>query len=194
MKSTLKTAIAFLLLSATACVKESAKISSVSKSNTSDAVTAFHIGQNYHGGIIFYIDKSGQHGLIVSSVDLLNNDASTQISWKKGKNIITGATGVAVGTGASNTQAIVNAQGATGQYAALLCYKYKKGVYEDWYLPSKAELNLLYVQHATIGVFGQYWSSSETSKSKAWNQEFGGGFTEKDNKAFTLQVRAVSSF
>ena len=124
----------------------------------------------------------------------MTNVGSTQISWKKGKNIVTGATGVAVGTGATNTQAIVNAQGATGQYAALLCYKYKKGVYEDWYLPSKAELNLLYNQHATIGVFGQYWSSSEVSKGKAWDQEFGGGFTEKDSKGFTLQVRAVSSF
>ena len=194
MKNILKTTIALLLVSAIGCEKESAKTSTVSQSNSSNAVAAFQIGQHYNGGTIFYIDNSGQHGLIVSNADLLDNNQSTQISWKKGKNVVTGATGTAVGTGASNTQKIVNALGTTGQYAALLCYKYKTGIYKDWYLPSKKELDLLYQQKAVIGVSGQYWSSSEASLGKAWDQEFGGGFAFKDNKSFTLQVRAVSAF
>ena len=194
MKSTLKTMIAILLISATGCVKEGSKVSTVSQSNSSNSVAAFQIGQAYNGGIIFYIDGSGQHGLIVSTADLLTNNQSAQISWKKGPNVVTGASGVAVGTGASNTQKIVNALGSTGQYAALLCDKYKSGIYKDWYLPSKNELNLLYQQKAIIGISGQYWSSSEASLGKAWDQEFGGGFAFKDSKRFTLQVRAVSSF
>jgi hypothetical protein len=47
------------------------------------------------------------------NADLLDNNQSIQISWKKGKNVVTGATGTAVGTGASNTQKIVNALGTT---------------------------------------------------------------------------------
>jgi len=194
MKSTIKTTIAILLLCATGCVKEGSKISTVSQSNSSNSVAAFQIGQAYNGGIIFYIDGSGQHGLIVSTTDLVTNNQSAQISWKKGHNVVTGASGTAVGTGASNTQKIVNALGTTGQYAALLCNKYKSGVYKDWYLPSKDELNLLYQQKAVIGVSGQYWSSSEASLGKAWDQEFGGGFQFKDRKSFTLNVRAVSAF
>jgi len=194
MKSNLKTMIAILLISATGCVKEGSKVSTVSQSNSSNSVAAFQIGQAYNGGIIFYIDGSGQHGLIVSTADLLTNNQSAQISWKKGPNVVTGASGVAVGTGASNTQKIVNALGSTGQYAALLCDKYKSGIYKDWYLPSKNELNLLYQQKAIIGISGQYWSSSEASLGKAWDQEFGGGFQFKDRKSFTLNVRAVSAF
>lgn len=194
MKTTLKTAIAFLLISAIACTKESVKTTSVSQSNLSDGLAALKIGDTYHGGIIFYIDNTGKHGLIVSKTDLVTSGSSTQISWNNGKNIVTGAIGTAVGTGASNTKKIVDAQGATGDYAALLCYNYKKGEYKDWYLPSKNELDLLYQQSAVVGAFGQYWSSSEVSKGKAWDQVFGGGYKEKDSKNFTLNVRAISSF
>lgn len=184
-----------MCISAIACTKEGARTSTALQStSTDDATAAFHIGQTYHGGYIFYIDKTGKHGLIVSKTDLVNSSQSAQISWKKGKNIVTGASDIAVGTGASNTQKIVDALGTTGQYAALLCYKYKTGQYKDWYLPSKKELDLLYQQKAVIGVSGQYWSSSETGKAKAWDQEFGGGFAFKDNKGFTLNVRAISSF
>ena len=194
MKITLKTTIALLLISAMGCVKEGSKVSTVSQSNSSNAVAAFQIGQDYNGGKIFYIDGSGQHGLIVSTADLLDNNLSAQIPWKKGPNVVTGATGTALGTGASNTQKIVNALGTTGHYAALLCYKYKSGIYKDWYLPSKDELNLLYQQSGVLGISGQYWSSSEVSLGKAWDQEFGGGFQFKDRKSFTLNVRAVSAF
>jgi len=194
MKSTLKTMIAILLISATGCVKEGSKVSTVSQSNSSNSVAAFQIGQAYNGGIIFYIDGSGQHGLIVSTADLLTNNQSAQISWKKGPNVVTGASGVAVGTGASNTQKIVNALGSTGQYAALLCDKYKSGIYKDWYLPSKNEMNLIYQQKSMIGISREYWRTYAASLGKAWDQEFGGGFQFKDSKKFTLNVRAVSSF
>ena len=187
MKNILKTMIALLLISG--CVKEGAKVSAVSQSNSSDAVAAFQIGQHYNGGIIFYIDNSGQHGLIASETDL-----STQVAWNNGQNIVTGATGVAVGSGKSNTKKIVAAQGKTTSYAALLCFQYKSEGFKDWYLPSKNELNLLYQQRAVLGISGQYWSSSEAGKGKAWDQEFGGGFAFKDSKSFTLQVRAVSAF
>jgi hypothetical protein len=195
MKTTIKTttaALLFLLLFS--CVKQnvSKPSASANASSTDNAVAAFTIGQHFGGGIIFFIDNTGQHGLI-SAI----NDQGTGISWNKnGKNVVTNATGTARGTGHSNTNKIVNVQGKTGTYAALLCFKYKHDGFTDWYLPSKDELNLLYQQRNVVGGFGatNYWSSSETGKGTAWDQEFGGGFQFKDSKSFTLNVRAIRSF
>jgi hypothetical protein len=196
---TLKMGIACLLLaSAISCTKteDHPAPATTSASNEVNSTAAFTIGQTYHGGIIFYIDNTGQHGLIVSKNDLSTALGNTQFSWKIGANVITGATGTAIGTGASNTATIIAAIGNKGNYAALLCSRYKAGIYEDWYLPSKAELNQLYLHSAAVGNLSatNYWSSTEASKAKAWDQEFGGGFQFKDNKTFTLRVRAVSSF
>jgi hypothetical protein len=194
MKTIIKTGIASLLfIIAMSCSKQGVKPSAnaLQSSKSSDAVTAFTIGQHYHGGIIFYIDGTGQHGLIAAV-----NDQGTGISWKKGVNVITGASGIAIGTGKDNTQKIIDSLGSTGNYAAPLCWNYKVGQYQDWYLPSKAELNLLYKKKDIVGGFDatNYWSSSEVSKSKAWDQEFGGGGQFKDSKSFTLNVHAISSF
>lgn len=187
-----------ILLSAISCTKtmNNKSESASNASNLSNETASFTIGQSYHGGIIFYIDGTGQHGLIASTDDLLAGGSNPQIPWKHGPNVVTGASGTAIGTGASNTAGIIAALGDNGQYAAALCDKYKVGIYKDWYLPSKAELNLLYKQRSVLGNLSatNYWSSSEASKGKAWDQEFGGGFQFRDNKAFTLRVRAISSF
>jgi hypothetical protein len=197
MKS-LKTGIAcLLLLSSISCTKTNEHPTAITSApDVSNSTAAFTIGQSYHGGKIFYIDSTGQHGLIVSDSDLVTSTNNTQIAWKVGLNVVTGATGIGIGTGASNTSKIIAAIGTKGQYAALLCSKFKSGVYVDWYLPSKNELNQLYKHRAKIGNLdpSNYWSSSEVSKGKAWDQEFGGGFQFQDSKSFTLRVRAVSSF
>ncbi len=195
MKTKIKTGIAaVLLLSVISCTKENINSPKAPLTQSSEnlKVEAKHtIGQSFHGGIIFYIDNTGNHGLIAATAD-----QGDQVSWKNNVNTETGATGTAVGTGAANTATIVSVLGNSGSYAALLCSNYSAGKFKDWYLPSKDELNLLY-QHMNVvpGLSAtNYWSSSEVSKSKAWDQEFGGGFTEKDRKTFTLKVRPISSF
>jgi len=193
MKTSIKSGFAaLLLLTAMSCTKEKVSSPSLATQTTDKSTEAFTIGQSYHGGIIFYIDGTGQHGLIVSTTDI----GGGNVAWEPGANKVTGATGTANGTGASNTATIVSVLGNTGNYAALICANYSSGGFSDWYLPSKAELNLLFKKRAFVsGLSGSnYWSSSEVSKGKAWDQEFGGGFQFKDNKTFTLLVRAVSSF
>ena len=68
--------------------------------------------------------------------------------------------------------------------------------FTDWYLPSKDELNKLYLQRKIVGGFtsNYYWSSSEFDNLHAWNQYFGNGKQNYHGKNLTLLVRAVRAF
>jgi len=153
------------------------------------------IGDSYGGGIIFYIDGTGQHGYIAAT-----SDQSTGTQWRNGINVTTNATGAAVDTGQTNTTTIISVQGDTGSYAAKICNDYvtvECGVpYDDWFLPSKDELNLLYAQKNEVGGFAylSYWSSTEYNFDNAWYQYFGDGNQSYHNKAVSCSVRAVRAF
>jgi hypothetical protein len=160
------------------------------------------IGDTYQGGIIFYLDASGCHGLISAP-----SDQSTGIQWYNGIYIITNATFDGVKAGQSNTKLIINTQGA-GSYAAKLCddliiYS-NTGLFEDWYLPSKYELNLMYqnigqgnaLGLGNVGGFANlgYWSSTESGNANAWAQRFDNGGQFFYSKGFNFYVRAVRAF
>jgi hypothetical protein len=69
--------------------------------------------------------------------------------------------------------------------------------YGDWYLPSKHELNLLFIKKATVGGFtaNYYWSSAEIDNGNAWVQGFGNGSQGGSSKSTTgRSVRAVRAF
>ena len=68
--------------------------------------------------------------------------------------------------------------------------------YNDWYLPSKDELNQLYVNQAAIGGFvdDYYWSSTETDNGIAWVQFFFNGDQYDYNRYNPILVRAVRAF
>jgi hypothetical protein len=70
--------------------------------------------------------------------------------------------------------------------------------YDDWYLPSKSTLNLMYVNLKTQDLGGfvsdVYWSSTEYRNSYAWFQHFGNGFQNDYDKGSTFRVRAVRAF
>jgi hypothetical protein len=151
------------------------------------------IGDSYQGGLIAYLDGTGQHGLIAAPVN-----QSEGIRWYGGTNVVTGATGLALGAGYANTAAIIAAQGGTpATYAAGLARAYTAGGYTDWYLPSKDELNRLYALRVlgfgNLGS-GSYWSSSEVSATSAWTQIFGDGYQYTALKSTTYKVRAVRTF
>ena len=156
------------------------------------------VGDSYGGGIVAYILQSGDpgyvagehHGLIAATAD-----QSTGIQWYNGTFVTTGATGIAIGTGQANTTAIVTIQGA-GSYAAQLCNDLTVGGYNDWFLPSKDELDKLYINKVAIGGFAgsHYWSSSEYSAYYAWSQNFYYGNQNYNYKYLTGRVRAVRAF
>jgi hypothetical protein len=161
--------------------------------------TVHFIGESYGGGIVFYVYDNGQHGLIAATADQI-----TSMQWYNGTYRFTGTTGDGLNAGAMNTALIVATQMAdnqTGNFAAKVCADYSVTVggitYGDWYLPSKYELNLLYLQKTIVGGFSSsgYWSSSEFDSGGAWYQFFGNGSQNSFVKSnFTFYVRAVRAF
>ena len=67
--------------------------------------------------------------------------------------------------------------------------------FNDWRLPTKIELNEMYLKKDFIGGFSSnyYWSSSEYSAISAWNQNFYNGFQNYNNKINFILVRCVRS-
>jgi hypothetical protein len=149
----------------------------------------FDIGQSYGGGIIFYIDSTGQHGLIAAT-----SDQGTNAQWGCYGTLI-GGTSTAIGTGQANTTAIINGCSTTG-IAARICDELVLNGYDDWFLPSKDELYQMYLQKTFIGDFVSYlyWSSSEYSNNDAWGMYFSDGYKQHDHKSLTHFVRAIRAF
>jgi len=147
------------------------------------------IGDSYQGGKVAYIDGTNIHGLIAATAD-----QGTSTEWGCYGTAISGADGTAIGTGNQNTIDIM-AGCATAGIAARICGDLVEGGYSDWYLPSKDELNQLYINRTAIGGFttNDYWSSSENLAANAWKQNFSNGAqgdSAKDDAAYVLAVRA----
>jgi len=161
------------------------------------AVT-YTIGQAALGGKIAYIlqpndpgyDANVQHGLVATVADI-----STRATWGCSSSFISGADGTAIGTGNQNTIDIMNGC-ATAGIAARLCGDLVQGGYSDWYLPSKDELNKLYLNKIAIGGFAVdfYWSSTEVDGNDAWVQYFVDGVQYANVKGDTDYVRAIRAF
>jgi hypothetical protein len=154
------------------------------------------IGMSYAGGIIFYLDSTGRHGLVCAPSD------QGLFQWGcRGTNII--GTMYGNGTGQANTNLILS--GCTVRpIAASVCDNLILNGYSDWYLPSGSDLDLMYSNlrlnnlgnfQSSNGTIPGYWSSTqqlgpEYAKSLLfWN---GGGSTE--GKENFLYVRAVRPF
>lgn len=171
------------------------------------AIRKYEVGDLAHGGIVFWVDESGEHGLVASQSDLKSTPEDSTHLWSAAE-VTTGATGGTVaggnvdgkGAGAMNTMLIVSADRVDTDSAARLCADLVEGGYGDWYLPSKGELHLLYsnLHLAGLGSFSTdlfYWSSSEHNDFDAWLQDFNDGnqYTFcKDN--YDVLVRAVRAF
>jgi hypothetical protein len=115
----------------------------------------------------------------------------------------TSAQGIAIGTGQTNTTAIIGQSGHM-ESAAQLCEDLSitngSTTYNDWFLPSEDELNLMYTNLYNEGVGGfandSYWSSSEVSATVArfqyfWPDTTPGNYS-KSNSA--VRIRAVRAF
>jgi hypothetical protein len=159
---------------------------------------AAQIGDFRDGGVVFYVDVSGQHGLVCDIQDL------GMVGWGCVGTLISGADGANIGDGIQNTIDIEAGCGTSG-IAADLCANSTAQGYNDWFLPSKDALNELWLNHNAIyfslimnGGSGfnadEYWSSTEGDALAAWRQIFGTGHQQGYGKNYNYYVRAVRAF
>lgn len=161
-------------------------------------VLVHYIGESFQGGIIFWLDNTKEHGLIVDTAI-----QKTVTQWYNGTYRFTGTTGDGLYAGSMNTAMIIATQMAdnqTGNFAAKICANYSvtmSGVtYGDWYLPSKYELNLLYQQKNVVGGFasGYYWSSTEYNNSDVWIMHLYTGHQNQGGKNYAGYMCAIRAF
>lgn len=169
--------------------------------------TTHYIGENFEDGIIFYIFSTGdtdyvageEHGLIAAPSD---NPVGT-LRWNNGASVRfpPSGSGTAFGTGFSNTNTIVIAQGTTVAYAARNSSNLVIGVHSDWFLPSKEELDLMYENRNIIGGFATgnpapYWSSTwaGTDNSSAYAKYFYDGVGSFVTTGNTYRIRSIRKF
>jgi hypothetical protein len=165
--------------------------------------TDYAIGESALGGKIAYLLQPGDPGYdanITHGLVATNADISTSAQWGCQGILFSGAGGAAIGTGNQNTIDIT-AGCSTAGIAARLCADLVEGGYSDWFLPSKDELNKLYLNRVAIGGFSNayYWSSMEYNSSAAWVQNFGiwnvtSGYQNTSFKNEPNAVRAVRAF
>ena len=152
-------------------------------------------GDMIEGGIVFYIDETGEHGLVAALEDLPG-----VYEW--------GCSGTInlpyntfIGAGYQNTLDIV-AGCSQPSIAASEALAYESEGYEDWYLPSIHELVEMYntigngSPDGNIGGFENtyYWSSSESKDNDAWSVNFIYGYTLSIYKSNTFRVRVIRAF
>ena len=173
-------------------------------------IVTHHIGEIFQGGVVFYVDKTQQHGLMVSLDDLGHG-----IEWRNGEggDRTVNAKAQGLGAGETNTRLIIAQQTIDqqeGQFAALVAANYQiladgkspcattitadSACYGGWYLPSVYELMLL-----NTNLKGQlsdtaYWSSTEASTTEAWLVDFRSGEAQISEKSTSAHVRAIHAF
>ncbi len=124
------------------------------------------IGEYYCGGIVFYLNNTGQHGLIAAKADMQGHSDGKEegcFTWADAK---------------------------------AACHNLVSNGYNDWFLPNKDQLNQLYLNESAVGDFVDkfYWSSSERDASNAWRQFFGDGYQHDYSKSQGYRARAVRAF
>ena len=170
------------------------------------------------GGWIFYInpnyEEDGWRYLEAAPADLPGNP------WGTNPHPIPGADKTSIGSGNQNTIDIVNSSDPMNIKAADICFELTLNGYNDWFLPSKDELDLMcwnlrgkrdpaHPQYVTSDnpdvpdvsgggtggfVTTEYWSSSEASDADSWIMNFSDGKSLTAGKGGGYRIRPIRAF
>jgi TolB-like protein len=163
-----------------------------------ETATEYRVGDiGPAGGIVFYDKGVFSDGWRYMEAAPAATEFTAQ--WGAyGKRVNATATGI--GTGKENAEKITQFLRNSGENgrAAQLCDSLDTAGFDDWFLPGKDELDLMYknLKAKGLGGFGdgRYWSSSETSADYVWDQRFRDSTQNVSYKHTTASVRAVRVF
>jgi len=162
------------------------------------------IGDFFGGGIVIYTYDNGQHGLIASLKDLPVAIWGDSISSIDAYSSYDGLENSLIISSQPSNKMLDYLGSATFH-----CLEYRGGGYDDWYLPSIFELNLLYEaaymisiklnndnNSETSGLNMNYWSSTANKgrPSIAFMKSFINGDIFYYNKKNYSAVRAIRRF
>jgi Protein of unknown function (DUF1566) len=166
--------------------------------NFDGSPTSPAIGDNYLGGTVIYILLPGDpgysstvtHGLIAAPADV------PFTTWGCEGTTIAGADSLSLGWGSNNTAQILGTCTIAGS-AAKACDAHTVNGYSDWYLPSREELQKLYLAKnflTGLETGTVYWSSTEFSSIQAWAVDLAEGTNVTSSKSNAGNIRPVRSF
>ena len=150
------------------------------------------------GGIIFYYSAAGFTVTGIGTCHYLEAAPEDQgeYAWASSgfENENINDLGDALGSGYKNTLTLAEMNFP----AARACYNYQGGgKIEEWFLPSRTELNWLYQNRNYVGNLannGDYWSSSQANINEAYMRDFGNGTEYIRPKLWEFLVRPIRAF
>jgi hypothetical protein len=153
----------------------------------SESVITRYLGEAYGGGIIFYVDEDGKHGLITTTID-----KSTRKQKKSETFIHTNEVRDGISTGRFNTNRL-NAMKGEEARDSQVTEDYHNVYLSDWYLPTRYDLIKLYRNREVIGGYAEFakgWKSTELSSVNEWYRSFitGGEFSNGKDEAVYIRV------
>ena len=156
------------------------------------------VTDEYADGIIFYLDETGNHGL-VCSLKIIGEKP-----W--GPNLNIKSNNIKLGGGYENSVKMIDgfkkmvdiSDYLAINYAAELCSKYHSTKFNDWYLPNLKELEMIYYKLYKSKILDfeplAFWSSNQYNYKQAYNFSFVTGYSQIEEKQFNLNVLAVRKF
>lgn len=161
--------------------------------------TTYSIGDIVNGGVVFWLDSTGQHGLVCAF-----SDSATGVEWgctgsdlpnvpNNGSSLV--GSGAEIGDGFNNTYDIlIDCPTAPAALAA-------RSLGAQWFLPSAKELKQMIINKTILEavsgfspLIGRYWSSTEITSIQAGQQHSSTDSPTATDKDQSQNVRAVRAF
>lgn len=168
--------------------------------NQFDKISEYKIGdKGPAGGIIFYERKNTDSG-DWKYLELAPLEAEFVAQWGA-YTIPVPLTKTEIGSGYENTEIISAYLTSLGETyrASQICSSLEYGGFDDWFIPSKDELNLVYenITKRNLGDMANnwYWTSSTYDEERyCWYQRFSDGFQTNYFRFVPYLVRPIRFF
>lgn len=148
------------------------------------------LGQPYAGGLLIYLEPDGRHGIVASTTEHTSLDfmADDYQNW---------TSSTLRYSGDENTQHIIQIYNNTSRSPAAWCNALVHNGYDDWWLPSKDDMDAMDTYRTTLGMSTNraYWTSSMFNDFNVWILTSSNGFLAGGkNFGFNRNTRAVRYF